>query len=116
MTKFELDLDALVKQPAMIHYKGKEIKVNEPSVEDIIRIMHLNEIIKDNIEENIAEYITRLNEIVNELVPELNEEKLNTKQLNAIVEMLMSMVQTEEEKQLSESGVEVSNPKEKAAS
>jgi UDP-glucose 6-dehydrogenase len=108
-----LDLDALVDTSNSIVLNGKSIPVVEPSVDDMLKLMSLSSVAETS---NSSDSVAQLVAAVIALVPELKDERLTMKQLNAVVNLIMGMIQSKEEKDLKEQGIEAANPKVEAAS
>jgi len=101
-----LDLDALVEESGVI-----VSWLQEPSVEEMLNLMKLANLTKED-----DSYVEKLIDAVIALIPELSGQRLTMKKLNAIVQLLMEMIQSQEQKDLNEKGVEATNPKVEAAS
>ena len=112
---FDLDLDALVAKPKTVRYKDKTITINQPTVDDVVKLTSLSiKIGKTGNDINeLTAFVADTKKLIYDIVPDLDGAELTVDQLLAMVELISDSAKTKEEKELEKNNVEAENPKKK---
>lgn len=106
--KVDLDLDQLTGKSKTIKYGDKFIEISQPDLETFLEIMELADKMDsgDNEKEALEAFKVLMNAVY-KLAPDLKGVNINAQQLFAVVELIGSMVEPEDVKQLREQGIEI---------
>jgi hypothetical protein len=103
-----IDLDALMPEVAIVKYGDKEIKVQPPSVELLLKLSSNAGRFKDADKlspEELGAVIDAVTDLIYQIIPDLKDVKFNQAQLMALVNLISEMVMPPDSKELAEKGV-----------
>lgn len=109
-----IDLDALSPEAVTVKLGEEEIKINPPSLEDVLRLGGLSQKMAKFDTENLEDATTLIAELNAQLVkcaPGLKDKSLNTAQLLKLVTVITEMSVPPDVKELEKRGIKPEGPK-----